>query len=70
MYWLLEILYDWLYCLETDQLPEWFKADYLTDKLTLLSGDWTTDRMIHGQLIDWLTNSTLPDWPTDWVVYG
>ena len=44
----LEILYDWPYCLGIDQVTEWFKADYLTDKLTLLSRDWLTDWVIYG----------------------
>ena len=86
MHWLLEILYDWLCCLGTDQVTQWFKADYLTDKLTLLSRDWPSDWTIYCWLIDWLTYSIIwrltnwlkdlwlfalsRDWLTDWKIYG
>ena len=61
---LIDWLSNWLYCLGTDQLTEWFPIE--------LSGFWPNDLMINGWLIDWLINSTvreLTNWPNDlWLV--
>ena len=71
MHWLLEVPYDWLYCLGTDQLTEQLMADWLTDSLSLFSEDWPTDWKIYG-LIDWLTDSIVwgrTNWLSDlWLI--
>ena len=85
MHCLLEVPYDWLYGLGTDQLTEQLMVDWLTDSLSLFSEDWPTDWKIYG-LIDWLTDSIVwrrtnwlsdlwliklsRDWPTDSMIYG
>ena len=80
------MIYGSLNCPGTDQLTEWFIANWIVLGLTIclnhvwlieLSGDWPTDSMIEGWLIDWLTDSTLRIltnwlnhlWLIDWLTY-
>ena len=81
-FWLIDSLSNWPYCPRTDQLTEWFMANWIVLELAKwlndfwlieLSRGWPSDWIIYGWLIDWLTDSTvwgLANWLNDfWLIY-